>query len=68
MREFLRKKRRDHWRDQVIANGERLRELEVSRAGISSTLWPDVTEEIDAEIDRRIRRRDGLLTKLRETA
>lgn len=60
--------RRDRWVTQVIANGERLRAAEVARAGINATLWPLDAAAFDDEIDRRTRKRDRLLTNLKETA
>lgn len=68
MFKFVTKLRRDLWRNQVLSNGKRLRRAEVARAGISSDVWPEYTTELDAEIDHRTRKRDRLLTRLKETA
>lgn len=68
MKDRFNKFRRDRWRDQVLATGKRLREMEYARGGIDATVWPDVAEGLDLDIDRLTRRRDRLLTKLKETA
>lgn len=67
MPKFITKFRRDRWRDQVIVVGKRLRELEVARAGVDSSTWPHDTAYLDALIDSTTRKRDRLLTKLKET-
>jgi hypothetical protein len=67
MKDRILKFRRQRWISQVIANGERLRELEIARAGIDATLWPLDAASLDDDIERRIRRRDSLLTHLKET-
>lgn len=61
---FLTKFRRDRWRDQVIAVGKQLRYYESLRR---NALYSDETHHIDAMIDHYTRRRDRLLTKLKET-
>lgn len=62
------KLRRDVWRNQVLSNGKRLRRAEVARAGVSGDVWPEYAAELDEEIDYRTRKRDRLLTRLKETA
>lgn len=68
MMKFILKFRRNRWRDQVIQNGERLRRFEAARAGINATVWPHDAAYLDAEISRLTRKRDRLLTKIKETA
>lgn len=68
MPQFITKFRRDRWRDQVIIVGTRLRELEISRAGVDAHQWPDDTAYLDALIEHTTRKRDRLLTQLKETA
>lgn len=68
MPKFITKFRRNRWRDQVIANGERLRAAEAARASIDGRLWPEDAEYLDALIDHHTRRRDRLLKNLKETA
>lgn len=68
MLQAITKFRRERWIDQVVTTSRRMRELEVARAGIDSTLWPGIAADIDADLDRLIRRRDHLLRRLKETA
>lgn len=65
---FVTKIRRDVWRNKVLANGKRLQRAEAARAGVSADVWPEYAAELDAEIDYRTRKRDRLLTRLKETA
>lgn len=66
MLDRIRKLKRDYLVGRVVANGEKLRRLQVSRAGIDGTVWPDDAAYLDAIIDTLEQRRDGLLRKLRE--
>jgi hypothetical protein len=66
MKQRLRKWKCDRLRDQVIANGKKLRQAQVSRAGVSADLYPHDTAFLDAEIDRLQRRHSRLLTKFKE--
>lgn len=68
MPQFILKFRRDRWRDQVLVVGRRLRHFEASRAGVNSQAWPDDAAYLDSMIDHYTRKRDRLLTKLKETA
>lgn len=65
---FITKLRRDRWRDQVLDVGKRLRDAQAARNGVDSRVWPDDTAYLDGVIDRLTRRRDRLLTNLKETA
>lgn len=60
--------RRDRWRDQVIANGKKLRREEAYRAGLDADILPEEAAIADANIDRLTHKRDRLLTNLKETA
>lgn len=62
------KYRRDRWVSQVIKNGERLNSLHEYRAGLSTDFQPEEATFTDGQINRLERRRDSLLSKLRETA
>lgn len=68
MPKFITKLRRDRWRDQVIVAGQRLREYEVARAGLDSMYWPEDAAYLDSMIDHYTRKRNSLLTKIKETA
>lgn len=66
--QFVTNYRRNRWRDQVIQVGERLRRMEASRRGINANVWPHDAAYLDSEIERLQRKRDSLLTKIKETA
>jgi len=68
MPQFIVKFRRDRWRDQVIVVGRKLRQLEADRRGINAQAWPHDAAYLDSQIDHYTRKRDRLLTKLKETA
>jgi hypothetical protein len=68
MFDFITKIRRDRWRDQVIKNGERLNQLERSRYGLDTEVFPLEAAYLDALIDKCTRKRDRLLQNLKETA
>ena len=68
MPQFIVKFRRDRWRDQVISVGKQLRRYESARAGIDGREWPEDAQYLDSMIDHYTRKRDRLLTKLKETA
>jgi len=65
---FLTKFRRDRWRDQVIVVGKQIRHYESLRFGVDSQHWPDDAAYLDSMINHYTRKRDRLLTKLKETA
>lgn len=64
----IKKFRRDLWVDRVVINGKKLREVEVARAGVDATVWPEDAAYLDVLITNYTARRDKLLSKLRETA
>jgi hypothetical protein len=68
MFKFITKARRDRWRDQVIDNGKKLRAAEAARATVDARHWPEDADYLDGVIDYHTRKRDRLLTKLKETA
>jgi hypothetical protein len=68
MFDAIRKYRRDRWVAQVVANGDKLRRFQASRASVDARLHPHDAAYLDSGIDRLTRRRDALLTKIKETA
>lgn len=60
--------RRNWWRDRVISNGIKLESVQRQRADVDGQQWPEDAEYLDREINRLSRKRDHLLTKLKETA
>lgn len=68
MRKQILKWRRDHWVTQAIRVGQRLRNVTIYRAGLNASILPDEARMADSEINRLERRRDSLLSKLKETS
>lgn len=66
MKQRIRKWKRDRLRDQIVDNGEKLRKVQSSRAGVSADYYPEDCAYLDAQIDRLSRRHDRLLTKFKE--
>jgi hypothetical protein len=64
MREFLRKLRRIYLRNAIVSNGDELRSLYQERLQFHAAGLSD--EYLEEQIERRERRRDQLLTKLKE--
>lgn len=59
--------RRNRWRDQIVADGDDLKQWYSVRGSLThANLPPDST--VEAEITRRERRMERLRTRLKETA
>ena len=65
---IVKKARRDRWAALVVKNGKELREFEYVRGGIDGSKWPMDAAYLDDRINALERRRDSLLSKLKETA
>lgn len=73
IRNWIRKKRRDYWRDRVMDLGPLINEAEREQRGLieSAAFDPGYAPAIDranAHLAFLERRRDGYLDKLRSTA